>query len=518
MDSPLHDKIGTNYAPLDSEIAQIKDLLLAPSAEIERLDHEIAKLHHKRWTLRTFVDGHRALIAPIRRLPPDIVREIFVACMPVDQNAAMSAHEAPLLLGRICSAWRTVALSTPTIWSSIHIVEPLVDPSEEIYEGCLQLVRTWLERSGAVPLSISFRGCGNPLLDPSPYFETVVSFSHRWQHISLWGCSGISLSKAQVPMLQSIKILDYALGDERSIAETQEFLGAASVQDVVIGTDINPMELPLPWSQLTTLVLTRLRGPKRHLRRAILSSSTALNILSECRNLRKCALTIFPSGGDETVTVPSSVELPLLSSLTISMGRLDSLPRDDPLDHLVLPHLSEFVFSSYRFSENEMAFPLLTLISTALRLQKVDVETLFFTGNSLATFLRQLSPSVRSLHLRQSIVGNAHDVVNQDILRLLTPQDHGWLLPNLETIELNHATGFSDDELLHFIRARLESNSEHRLRHVTAKFFRYMLKDIVSELKPLMDEFNLEVSLHYWKEKERWNPREGLQDLFIPYE
>ncbi|KAF8975690.1 hypothetical protein BDQ17DRAFT_243512 [Cyathus striatus] len=36
----------------------------------------------------------------------------------------MSAMEAPMLLTRICSSWRRIALSTPRIWSAIHIVLP----------------------------------------------------------------------------------------------------------------------------------------------------------------------------------------------------------------------------------------------------------------------------------------------------------------------------------------------------------------------------------------------------------
>ncbi|KAJ7646476.1 hypothetical protein FB45DRAFT_712843, partial [Roridomyces roridus] len=50
------------------------------------------------------VDSHTALVSYPRRLPVDIVREIFVACLPAHRNAVMSAQEAPLLLSRICSA------------------------------------------------------------------------------------------------------------------------------------------------------------------------------------------------------------------------------------------------------------------------------------------------------------------------------------------------------------------------------------------------------------------------------
>lgn len=501
MESPLPDKIGTNYAPLESEIAQIKELLLAPSAEIERIDHTIAKLRHKRRKLRTSVDEHRALISPIRRLPSDIIREIFIACIPADQNATMSAQEAPLLLGRICSAWRTISLSTPRLWSSIHIVEPGRDSSTGIYEGCLRMAKTWLGRSGGLPLSISLRG--SPLSVPSTYFDTIVSFSQRWKHISLSGCSRMRLSRAQVPMLKSIQILDYALWDEPRVAETQDFLGGVCLESAVIGTDINPMELPLPWSQLTSLILTRINR-----RRAALSSSTSLSILSECSNLRLCSLALT-SGADETATVPSSVELPFLSSLKVSISSRGSFQPEDLLDRLVVPQLSEFVFSAFQITEDATPFPFPTLISTASKLQSVDIEAMFFKGDSLTNFLRRLPPSVQSLCLRQSILGVfPPSVVDQDILLLLSPGPD-MLLPKLETI---HATGFSDAELLHFILSRMGTRSAPRLRRLKAQFFRCAEKDILAELRPLIDEFDMDISLKYLAQRERWNPREGLRD------
>ncbi|KAJ6561804.1 hypothetical protein B0H19DRAFT_903367, partial [Mycena capillaripes] len=68
-----------------------------------------------------FGDGHLALLLPIRRIPDDILRKIFVSCLPQTQNAAISPREAPILLCGVTSGWRHVALSTPQLWSSLHL-------------------------------------------------------------------------------------------------------------------------------------------------------------------------------------------------------------------------------------------------------------------------------------------------------------------------------------------------------------------------------------------------------------
>ncbi|KAF8210556.1 hypothetical protein K438DRAFT_1570262, partial [Mycena galopus ATCC 62051] len=57
----------------------------------------------------------KALISSIRRLPLQVIQEIFIACLPTHRNCVMSASEAPIQLGRICSSWRALAFSTPQL-------------------------------------------------------------------------------------------------------------------------------------------------------------------------------------------------------------------------------------------------------------------------------------------------------------------------------------------------------------------------------------------------------------------
>ncbi|KAJ7697841.1 hypothetical protein B0H17DRAFT_912889, partial [Mycena rosella] len=121
--SPFISKLGTNYCPEDAEIAAIRILLGEPTRRLLDLDDEIAglrkaldKLTKVRAGLSAYVDAHRALISPLRRLPIDIIEEIFMACLPTHRNCVMSAMEAPVLLGRICSSWRALSLSTPRLW------------------------------------------------------------------------------------------------------------------------------------------------------------------------------------------------------------------------------------------------------------------------------------------------------------------------------------------------------------------------------------------------------------------
>ncbi|TFK42017.1 hypothetical protein BDQ12DRAFT_677523 [Crucibulum laeve] len=112
MLSEFTSRLHTNYIPWDGEISQIKELLIKSQIELFTLEKEIQRvqglLNHlllKRDTLQGTLKTHEALISIPRRLPWDILQEIFLHCLPTDTNAVMDCKEAPLILGRICSNW-----------------------------------------------------------------------------------------------------------------------------------------------------------------------------------------------------------------------------------------------------------------------------------------------------------------------------------------------------------------------------------------------------------------------------
>jgi uncharacterized coiled-coil DUF342 family protein len=89
MDSPFKDILNTNTVPSDAECQSIHDLLKDPrrkcadlNEQIARMRKSLADLMRDRDELQSFIDAHLALISPARRLPDDVVREIFVAALP----------------------------------------------------------------------------------------------------------------------------------------------------------------------------------------------------------------------------------------------------------------------------------------------------------------------------------------------------------------------------------------------------------------------------------------------------
>ncbi|KAJ6622567.1 hypothetical protein B0H10DRAFT_1787781 [Mycena sp. CBHHK59/15] len=159
QNSRFMDRLNTNFVPSDPELEEIRSFLTNPLNELARLDAQIADMHARRKMLTEMIDAHKALLSPMRRVPHDVLQEIFISCLPTDHNSLMDAREAPMILGHICSGWRRLALSTPMLWSSIHIPS-LIKYSQssipsDFIPRCGELVQAWLDRSGNCSLSIS---------------------------------------------------------------------------------------------------------------------------------------------------------------------------------------------------------------------------------------------------------------------------------------------------------------------------------------------------------------------------
>ncbi|KIM36437.1 hypothetical protein M413DRAFT_78173, partial [Hebeloma cylindrosporum] len=132
VSSHLSSQLGTNYVPTEAEVLHIKAFIIPePSARLEAVEKELehiealfTDLSAQRKNLRAEINGYRALISPARRVPPDVLQEIFIHTLPTTHNALIDPDECPMSLTSICSAWRSVALSTPYLWSTIHIPMP----------------------------------------------------------------------------------------------------------------------------------------------------------------------------------------------------------------------------------------------------------------------------------------------------------------------------------------------------------------------------------------------------------
>jgi hypothetical protein len=193
---PFSSYLDSNYIPSDDEAVQIKTFLVQPrkqleemKAEMDRLQAELSSVKSKYDSLYHQFNSCASLITLPRRVPDDVLEEIFYQSLPTDRNALLDNKAAPLIFTRICRQWRQVAFASPRLWSTIHIhvLPRVLNPwstdilSQERLSEQQDVLRAtaaskWLKRSGELPLS-SLQTWTNPSI-PQFLIPTSHSSSH----------------------------------------------------------------------------------------------------------------------------------------------------------------------------------------------------------------------------------------------------------------------------------------------------------------------------------------------------
>ncbi|KDQ49232.1 hypothetical protein JAAARDRAFT_115133, partial [Jaapia argillacea MUCL 33604] len=83
--------------------------------QIRELRVQLQILEERRDVVQGRCFNLKSLSAPIRRLPSDVLLEIFNHTLSYGCSNTMY-EPFPVLLTHVCSYWRHLALSTPTLW------------------------------------------------------------------------------------------------------------------------------------------------------------------------------------------------------------------------------------------------------------------------------------------------------------------------------------------------------------------------------------------------------------------
>ncbi|KZP22080.1 hypothetical protein FIBSPDRAFT_716205, partial [Athelia psychrophila] len=142
-------KLESNTALPSSQTNVIASSISSALFDVSQLDQDtsrlkstIVELCRKCDERQSFAMAHKALVSPIRQVPPEIITEVFL-------HSAEGNFESPIFLASICSRWRTIALSSPQLWASFRI-----SVNAENLESQIALAEMWLSRAGRYPLSI----------------------------------------------------------------------------------------------------------------------------------------------------------------------------------------------------------------------------------------------------------------------------------------------------------------------------------------------------------------------------
>ncbi|KAJ7354590.1 hypothetical protein DFH08DRAFT_934032 [Mycena albidolilacea] len=541
MSSPFASRLGTNYCAQDKEIVEIKALLVEPCQKLKRLNDEINvmrkaldKLIEERDILSTYVDTHQALISPVRRLHLDILEAIFMACLPTHRNCVMSAQEAPVILGRICSSWRTISLKTPRLWSRLHIVEPNYpyDSPLGVYqskvEQRLEVADAWLRRSKTCPLSISLESSFDYMSpepmstsNAQPFLDILIPFASRWQNISLAiSLSGVQtllrLGENEVPLLKSLMINERRHNQhdipQWTLPQACILHAPGLTEFSLMGRNAHSPDLPLRWSHLTALTLM---GSGWGTSGGTVNPQTCqvvLDILSRCSELRACTLLVH---APLDVHLQDFVlECPFLHTFDLFCDDIPLQVADRLLSRLSLPELRDFKLRGIKLEDPQSAFSadsVLSFLTTLTRLESISIDSAIFSKPILINSLHALPPTVLHLTITNPTwrpPGHEDAIFDDEVLEALaTFPDRSSHIPALQEVVIHYCPNLSDEALLRFIMSR------PTLKLVDIKFDRERKVDILPSLQPFT-EAGLKTSITYSSPPSipQFSPWQGLPD------
>ncbi|KAJ7224764.1 hypothetical protein C8J57DRAFT_1390740 [Mycena rebaudengoi] len=515
MDSPYASILHTNTVPSDTQYKRILELLVRPCKEAADLSEEIQRLQRKLNGLNDFIEAHRALVSPARRLPDDVVQEIFQASLP-PLNSSMSGKESPLLLCHICRAWRHLALHTPTLWTSLHIAAPSAG-NHSAFVKKNNIVNAWLSRSGSLPLSISCNIVSSTFgIMTEAYItmilETLVRYSRRWQHVRFVLPNYTvflplaTLNAKDVPMLQSMSIKGFTHQPSDPDWESVSFINTPTLRSASFAYDsAHLLQVPICWGQLLHLSLRVDAQSFRPIAGAqpVISTAEVFTILAQCALLETFAFTIPLPVPHQLPSVICRMEH--LRQLYVSGGN----PRTAPpfFSRLELPVLRRLEFHGSTSSRGPL--PFLPILASTNLLESLGLNVHEMTAARLIECLR-LVPALQELQLiddpKPSVDptrGARLDPISgrmllpedrHSIIAMLTPRpdDTGPVLcPRLRRVMLQRFRLVADKVLLEFIRARAGTLSNFRAALLRGKEI-----DIIPHVQDLIAN-GLKVSLEY---------------------
>ncbi|KAJ6467967.1 hypothetical protein C8R47DRAFT_1325889 [Mycena vitilis] len=257
--------LSNNEPPEETELLSIRSVTSNDASRLISLDEEIALLRTRLKQLEDSRDSmsrlHResiAILSPLRRMPAEILLEIFSWTMPpiavIRHRGKLNlTRSSPWVLTHICRRWRSVSISDPSLWSLVAInYSTNSDPWLAFSQS---MVKNQIAR--ARKLKIHFYG--HEPSDSRPQvgmLQLLAKYSTQWEELSL------GLTAALVPVLAGVRDCIPSLRrlyiqwespeSQAGITESLDFFQLApSLIDASIYNEYRSIQFLLPWQNLT---------------------------------------------------------------------------------------------------------------------------------------------------------------------------------------------------------------------------------------------------------------------------
>ncbi|KAJ7194986.1 hypothetical protein GGX14DRAFT_404343 [Mycena pura] len=398
------------------------------------------------------------LFAPIRRLPSEILLEIFPEAFAferpppyhLDEELERLANGRLLTLSRVCVRWRSIVIGTPMLWKVFQLNSILWSTSSGL-EKTMQILADGLERSLQISDHLS-------LPPPTDLFDLLARHSERWEVAQITSSIkdiDLSVLKGKLPIFRYFL---FSLGSSKSPEPLATQVLNLSLLD----------NITIPFEQLNLLACEG-SGPA--------SVARAISVMSKLRRGAGFHLQFFNRKQvDPNQPIPLDVP-PTMSTISWLSWRIvgGTYPRHSShalrefLDSLTLPNLAELRLTCDRYSRQKLAWPHQEFLDLCARsglercLTVLRISDVFITEEDLIQLLSRLE-SLEHLEIADK-EGQGTDLllVTDTFLRAIAlpspSSDTQHPIPRLRHFACASKMGFTVDVFIDFVASRLERRS-----------------------------------------------------------
>ncbi|KAI4517054.1 hypothetical protein K525DRAFT_273980 [Schizophyllum commune Loenen D] len=438
------DILRTGPFPSIGEAAPFRDMEVSLAAESERIGAEMRRLTALHDEALSQLQVVRSMLSPIRRLPRELLSEIFLEnLLHYDYPRKMNAAR---ILASVCATWRVTARAMSALWvhvdytrCSLENLQPLLDMHAELAAPLSLRLYSTIDRPDRV----------QRLLSLPPQCTT------RWGQVSLF-LKKNTFDRELEPDLSSLQRLDAHLRGsthpERALfmvlsrAPALRTLSLHMLYDRYYG-DWQELRSPcLP--HLTELTLSS---------RGALTNMAFFPILAQCAGtLERLTLVSEPAWSDANIPTRPII-LPHLHTLDLQYTA------HKYLFHFDTPALTSLATRDSCGTHAGALHSLHHLLTTSTTLPPITTLLLHRVGApDPEDFLQclELLPSLTALHIARA----PDDGVPWHVLvRLACTDFRAPLVPRLTAFSLRYARGRVPEKLRRALRVMLRSRAGRKV-------------------------------------------------------
>ncbi|PBK91968.1 hypothetical protein ARMGADRAFT_1081379 [Armillaria gallica] len=192
---------------------------------------------------------YRSILAPIRRLPQEVLLAIFSLCRESYLGEdSLDPRKFPWFLGHVCHMWRDLVHSLPLLWSSVALMTQYTSHS-------IDMIQYHLKRSGNILLDVFIDGVFRCKPLALKAVDCVYSHSYRWRSAELRMDDKRFISHT-FPCLQSLRLSFCS----RSL--NQRFLDAPTLRNVILRSSPDAIRLSPHITHIAYLYLPDALDPR----------------------------------------------------------------------------------------------------------------------------------------------------------------------------------------------------------------------------------------------------------------